>query len=410
MVDNVGRVRIAWFAWAATLLGVAVAHIGQPHHTARHYFDAAARLLVDDGAGTGLHLYGAHPEFQFGPPAVVVMVPFAQLDPDLAGPLLAVSLSLAGLGVLAGLLTVARRLAAEAAALPTAGAEEPKPAKATTRAAVPPGFAITGGVIVSGAVFLVTWGDLAFRTAHVDDVLAIGGLVVAVLLCTKDRPWAAAVVLGIAAAAKPWALGFVVIAAAPPGSMRWLRPLIAIGVAAACWAPFVLAEPETLDASQHGITVKPESVLALLGLGGGTTPGWCRPAQLLVGLALAAALVHRHRWAAAPLAVVTVRLALDPDVNRYYTVAFVAAALLFEWLVRHPQFPCIAVAGAVVLETSEMLPGPTTVAALTRLALLVVVAVVLWRSRVSPPLQSEAASRSPYSTASARRVETPSLA
>jgi hypothetical protein len=378
------RARLAWLVWATTLVVVLAAQVGQPHHTARHYFFAAARLLVGDGTGTGLHLYGSHPEFQFGPPAAVAVLPFSHLDAAVAGPLLTVTLVGVGVGVLAGLLLIARRVLTA------------------------PAFRITGGVIVGGAVLLATWCDLAVRTAHVDDALAIAGLVGALLLCTAGRPWVAAAVLGVAAAAKPWALGFVVIAAAPPGAYRWFRPVAASGVAAACWAPFVLAEPGTLDTSRHGIEVKPESVLALLGLGGGTTPGWCRPTQLLVGSAVAAWLVARNRWAAAPLVVVTVRLALDPDVNRYYTVAFVVAALLFEWVVRSPHFPWLTVVGAAVLESTEIVPSPT-VAAAVRLLLLGTALVVACRAGPSPRLQPTGA-RSRYATARASRVETPSLA
>jgi hypothetical protein len=377
------RTRLACLVWATTLVVVVAAQLGQPHHTARHYFFAAARLLVGDGPGTGVHLYGSHPEFQFGPPAAVAVLPFSHLDGAVAGPLLTVALFGVGLGALAGLLLIARRVVTA------------------------PAFRITGGAIVGGAVLLATWGDLAVRTAHVDDALAIGGLVGALLLCTAGRPWPAAVILGLAAAAKPWALGFVVIAAAPPGAYRWLRPVAALGVAAACWAPFVLAEPSTLDTSQHGIGVKAESALALVGLGGGTTPGWCRPTQLLVGLILAAWLVARNRWAAAPLAVVAVRLVLDPDVNRYYTVAFVAAALLFEWVLRSPHFPWLTVVGAAVLESTEMVPSPTA-AAVLRVVLLGTALVVVCRSGRSPSLQVTGL-RSRYATARASRVETPSL-
>jgi hypothetical protein len=355
--------------WVTTTIVVAIAQLGQPHHTARHYFDAAARLLLNDAGTvgeTGLHLYGSHPEFQFGPPAAVAMVPFTLLGSSIGGVLLTLTLLVTGLLLLGGLVVIANRLGRDA-------------------------FRLTGGVIVGGAVYLATWCDLAVRTAHIDDVLALAGLVAGVLCCTRRRPWTAAVLIGLGAAAKPWAVGFVVVAAAPPGVARWLRPVVGLGVAAACWAPFVLADGGTLDTSRYGIDVKPESVLALAGLDGATTPGWCRPVQLATGLACAAALVARRQWAAAPLAVVTVRLAMDPDVNRYYTVAFVVAALLFEWLHRRDRLPWLAVVGALVLETTEVLPGPSTFAGLPRLMLFAAAAIVICRAAASPPLPSAGA-------------------
>jgi hypothetical protein len=356
--------RFAWLVWIGTAVGVALAQLGEPHHTARGYFDDAARLLVGETGSaveTGLHLYRSHPEFQFGPPAAVAMLPFTFAGSPVGDVLLTVALLTAGLLLLGGLLAIARRLGGER-------------------------FQITGAVVVGGVVFTATWSDLAVRTAHIDDVLALGALVLAVLCATHGRPWGGSVLLGMGAAAKPWGLGFVALGAASPGPARWWRPVVAGGIALAWWAPFVAAESETLRTSSHGIEVKPESVLALFGLGGATTPGWCRPAQLIGGLVVAAALVGWGRWAAAPLAVVTVRLALDPDVNRYYTVAFVLAALLWCWLHHPDRLPALAVAGALVLESTELLPGPGAAAAVVRLLLLVATAVVVLCSAPSPPL------------------------
>jgi hypothetical protein len=356
--------RFAWLVWIGTAVAVALAQLGEPHHTARGYFDLAARLLVG-GTGaateTGLHLYRAHPEFQFGPPAAVAMLPFTLAGSSVGGVLLTVALLATGLLLLGGLLAIARRLVG-------------------TR------FEITGAVVVGGVALTATWSDLAVRTGHIDDVLALSALVLAVLCATRGRPWTGSVVLGIGAAAKPWGLGFAAVGAAAPGPARWWRPVVAGGVALACWAPFIAAESETLRTSSHGIEVRPESVLALFGLAGATTPGWCRPVQLVAGLVVAAALVARGRWAAAPLAVVIIRLLLDPDVNRYYTVAFVLVALLWCWLHHPDRFPALAVAGALVLESTELLPGPDVGAALVRLLFLVVAAVVVLRSAPSPPL------------------------
>ncbi|MGH9027829.1 MAG: hypothetical protein ACRDWD_17205 [Acidimicrobiia bacterium] len=340
---------------------------------------------IGSSGETGLHLYGAHPEFQFGPPAAVAMTPFTLLESRVGGMLLTVTLLVTGLALLGGLLSIAQRLAGG------------------------PHFRITAGVIAGGAVFVATWSDLAVRTAHIDDVLAIAGLVAAVWCCTRGHPWAASLLLGVGAAAKPWGVGFVVVSAAPRGRARWLRPLLACGVAAACWAPFILAESKTMDTSRHAIDVKPESVLALFGLGGTTTPEWCRPAQLVAGVVLASWLVTRGRWAAAPLAVVTIRLALDPDVNRYYTVAFVVAALLLLWVHQPGRFPWLVVVGAVVLESTETLPWPSAIGGLTRLALLATTAIVLARTAPSPPLPAaptDVGVRPAYATASATRAAT----
>ena len=50
------------------------------HATSWHYFhDAAHALLAPPRDDAGLDLYRAHPDYQFGPVAVLVAAPFAFL-------------------------------------------------------------------------------------------------------------------------------------------------------------------------------------------------------------------------------------------------------------------------------------------------------------------------------------------
>src|SRR5690606_21953891 len=101
----------------------------------------------------------------------------------------------------------------------------------------------------------------------------------AIAACARGRTAPTVALLGLAAAAKPWAIAFAPIVLALPGP-RVRRLLVVAAVPALTWLPFVLAEPGTLDVTEFRIDVDPTSTLRALGVDDAETPSWARPAQL----------------------------------------------------------------------------------------------------------------------------------
>lgn len=345
-----------WPTLTAVSAVVMLVQLAGTHATAWHFFHDSARLLVGDvppGETGGFHLYGAHPEFQFGPLSIGFAVPFSLLG-HAAGSWAAMAVaSVAGLIAFALLLDTVERLR--------------------------PGFRDRVGssvLLLSGITAIITWGDVAVRTAHIDDAIALVGIVAAMHWRTQGRRWLPPLALAVAAAAKPWAIVFAPLALLPvsgPGSaMQWLRAnwtgFARVGLVGALalltWAPFVLAEPRTLDTADFGINNDATSVLRALGVSDPLTPSWVRPAQLLGGVALVGLVVVRGWWPSALLAGMAWRLLLDPGANRYYTIGLVLGALIVELAVRWNRIPWGTIAAAMTLEITAIpgipqLPGRT---------------------------------------------------
>jgi hypothetical protein len=342
---------------------VVVAHLPGRHATAWHFFEDAADLLFGGASGGdpgGLHLYAEHPELQFGPLAILAAAPFTALG-RAAEPAAMVAASILGLLALALVLGAVDRLR------PGSVASAPAPV-----------------LLVAGAVAVVTWGDIAVRTAHLDDALALLAVSAALRWCAGGDPGRAVVVaLAVAAAVKPWAIVFAPLAAVAAGHRRWDRVAI-VGVAVgATWAPFVLAEPSTLDAGRYRITNDPTSVLRALGVDDPSTPLWVRPAQLVGGLAVVALVVAARRWPAALLAGVAWRLLLEPGAHRYYTAGVVLGLLVVELVRDASGLPWRTVLAAVVLELTALPGAPERAAGVLR---LVCVLALLVTAAATPPV------------------------
>jgi hypothetical protein len=357
-----------WIVLGAIAAVVLVVQLAGPHATAWHFFELAVDLLLGsgpEGDRSGLRLYGDHPELQFGPTSILVALPFTLLG-GVSGELLAMAfMSLLGIGVVWMMLDIVDDVGNR------------------------PGSAPAVRHWVVAVALIVTWGDIAVRTAHIDDAIAITALVAGLHGTRHDRPVAATLLFALAAAAKPWAVVFVPLCALPwrPGS--WLRPALAASIAVATWIPFIVAEPDTLDTSGFGILNDPTSSLRALGIDAATTPGWVRPVQLVGGLVLVSFLVLRDRWPAAILAGISLRLLLDPGVHRYYTAGFVVGAVLVEDRIRPGRAPWFTITGALVLEITAMPGAPVLIGQATRLGVLVVALV----AALGHPALSPAASR-----------------
>ncbi len=374
MAEPTTPTRRAWLVLAVVSAAMLLVQVPFAHATAWHFFDDSARLLMGDTTTaigpSGLSLYVSHPEFQFGPLSIVVGLPLSWLGTTAGSWAAMVALSVAGLVVYAALASAVVRLRPEAAS------------RAGQRA-----------VLVGGVVFVIVWSDVAVRTAHLDDAVAIAAAVTAVWALAAARPVFAVAALAVAGAAKPWGAVFAPLASAPQrGPRRWLWASFALGLAAVTWLPFVVADLRTLDTSEYGIANEASSALRALGFSEVMTPDWVRPAQLIGGLTLAVVLVARDRWSAVIMAGVAWRLLLDPAANRYYTVGLVAGLLVYELLRRPERLPWAAIVAAVLLELGQAEGFPPTLSGWLRVAVTLTVIVVAFVGPSSVPLPEYAPS------------------
>lgn len=358
-----------WPTLALVSTVVLLVQLPGTHATAWHFFHDSSRLLIGDGPPGevgGLHLYGDHPEFQFGPLSIGLAVPFSLMGYTVGSWAAMLVASVAGLIAFALVLDTIERL------------------RPGFRAQVRPLV-----LLASGTAAIVTWGDVAVRTAHIDDAIALVAITTAMRCCAGGESRPCVVALAVAAAAKPWAIMFAPLALLPVADpcvagLRWVGRWLAanragvvrvarVGILALLgWAPFVVAEPHTLDVTDFGIPNDPTSVLRAFGISDPMTPSWVRPAQLLGGIAIVGLVVVRGWWPSALLAGTAWRLLLDPGAHRYYTIGFVLGALIVELIARRNRVPWGTIAAALVLEITAV-PGIPEVSGRT-LRLICVVA------------------------------------
>ncbi len=336
--------RFPWLILAIASVTVLVVQIPLAHAPAWHFFADATALLLSDRS---LHLYSDRPDLQFGPLSIVIAIPFTALD-GVGSWAAMVVFSAVGVGVMWLVADSVRQLR------PDLDEQVYWPV-----------------LVFAGLLFVVVWGDVAVRTAHIDDAVTIAATAAAVWALARGRPWWVVLGLAVAGAAKPWGLMFAPLAAVLPGPRRWVRVALVVGLAGLTWAPFVLVETGTLDASSFEIINELSSSLRSLGVAAATTPVWVRPVQLIAGTALASAVVWRGRWTAAVTAGVGFRLLIDPAANRYYTVGLVFGLLTFELMRRPDRRPWLALGAAATLEVGQFESFPPTLAGWARVVVTV---------------------------------------
>jgi hypothetical protein len=308
-----------------------------------HYFSLAARLLAGSGPSSGLHVYGAHPELQIGPLAMVVAVPIRAINPALGTFIAPLLLTATGPLLLAGLVRARDRFVEHTSPLL---------------------------LLSTGTLLLPVWTEVTTHYAHLDDVLAMGFAGGAVVAARYGSAAATGLLLAAAIDSKPWAAGFVVLLLVLPRHRRWAAAaVLALGVAAA-WLPFVLGDPGTVSLTHFSIDNVDDSALRALGITSAGTPSWDRPAQLLLGVTAAWFALRRGRWQHVLLVVVAARLLLDPQTYPYYTSGLVLAAAVADLLSPGRRLPLWTLGTATWYVVNELaLPvAPPEALGLLRLA------------------------------------------
>lgn len=296
-------------------VGAALLHLGQTPISWR-FFRTAGQLVL---GGDLLHTYVTHPNLQFGPLAFLVSAPLALL------PSTAEEVVSAAVMIVLGVLTLF-----------------------FVRRSFPPlGARSSAAWWAAAAIGALAWAELAMRYGHLDDALALTLVAAAVFALRKQRYAVSAVLLALSVDAKPWTVPLVALLLLAD-RRRWF-PLIALwaGVVAAFWAPFIMESLHSLNAVRFSIPIAPASPLRLLNLDETSTPLWCRPVQMGVGLLLAILAIRRRSIAVAVLSVFAVRLLFDPGVWGYYDIEVVLGAILCDLSLlrgRIPMFTIVAVA------------------------------------------------------------------
>lgn len=230
---------------------------------------------------------------------------------------------------------------------------------------------------LAGLVAVVMLSYVA-ASSHVDDALVLLGVAAGVIAVGRNRATFAGLGVGFAIAAKPWAT-----VAAPMvlglSRRRRLALLVAAGVVAASWIPFVALHPGTVAAlGSFHLAVSRASALHGLGVPAGTVLAWLRPVQLLLATGAATWVLYRRGWVAAPLTGFAVRLLLDPGGPAYYLGAVALGALLLDLRGRRGRLPWWTLLTLVGLYLPAGLTAePQLIDWVARLRALVCVVIVL---------------------------------
>lgn len=323
-----------------------------------YFFLAGAEGLTHGTPGFGapaLHLYVNNPNLQIGPPPLeLVAVIQHYTTPTQVEVILATVMALVAVVLVRLFERIGLAMGADGQRVRS--------------------MALLGGLVVVGL-----WVDQSAQWRHLDDVMALSATAFAVSVILRVRAglsgrlaawWLAPLLLGLAAASKPWALVFAPLLLGLPRP-KWVRAAgILIISAAIWWAPFVIAAPDTITAlGRQRLYPAPGSVPYLFGLRGDTSH-WLRSAQFALGLAAAFAIGLRRSWLAVPVVALAVRVATDPFVWPYYGMGYLLLALavdLWRRQSRRGSIPWACVVTAVVFYALPALT-PVTVAALGRLA------------------------------------------
>jgi hypothetical protein len=350
----------AWITLAAVAIGLQLVLYRYSGYS-WHFFAEAAALLIGqhppgDVLAGGLHLYAHYPQLQFGPLTVLASVLLLPLS-DGGWFLVTWFMTLSGLLVLFVLDRTVRLL----------------------RPDIDPNDWRTVGTMVFGGIsFLISWELLAVHFGHLDDVLALMLLAVAMAAAADRAPILTGLSLGLAVDAKPWALACAAVLLVFPLRQMWKPALVAGAVICVAWLPFVLGDPHTLGAAaSFTIPNSPASALRALGVGSATTPPWDRAAQIGIGCLLGAIAVLRRRFVAVVALGIGSRIVLDPSVFSYYTAGLALGVLLWDLVGYRRPAPRLSLLCLVGLTLAPVVVRNSHLLGELRLWTVVVAAVVM---------------------------------
>lgn len=318
-----------------------------PHSTGDlQFFLDAYRAMVDDA---GLEVYAQLPNIQSGP------------------------IALLGVGLLDGLGSWAFPLAVGVMSVVAILAISRLDGVAERH----PLVLATGGLVL-----LWWWRTFAFQ-GHLDDATVVALSLVALVAVQRDRRVAAALLLGVCLAIKPWAVFLLPIAM--PIDRRWRErlamPALSLVVGGLIWSPFLLATRGTLDGVRPTVRTAPDSVIRLLTGDPDAMSSGLRIAQLLVCLLAVVWVTMRGHVTAALVLGVALRLLLDGGTWPYYTAGLMAGALVFDLTCHRSRIPWAVAASTVLLPKPTWLDVLDLRALMRAVCCLGIVVAVLWAVR-----------------------------
>lgn len=318
------------------------------------FFVQMSRAFTDE---SGLHVYGDHSNIQSGPVSLIVVRLFS------IGGLNSVVVSsvlFAALGCITGGALYRARMERDVG--------EPRDLDFTA---------------VIGCVVLMFWWSFLKACGHLDDAMVLTIAAVAFLLIVRNQRFAAALLIGIALAVKPWAIFLLPLTMdrADWRSRRGTYPLVSVATGALIWAPFIIADRGTLDGFRPTVRLAPDSVLRLFGFDGTDLSSTLRMSQLLIALIITTVAVLRGKFGSALLGGFAVRLATDPATWSYYTPGFILGAVAWDLFDSRSRVPWATLVSSYLLAPPWVVPDMEDRARFRLMACALALTLVCWPGR-----------------------------
>jgi hypothetical protein len=232
--------------------------------------------------------------------------------------------------------------------------------------------------LIVGLPVLLAWVALAGHVPHLEDGLALLTFVLAFQAVSQGREVCAALLAGLAAAWKPWAVVALPLLWGLP--RRWRMLALAVAVPAVCWLPFMVGDPATLSTVSHGFELQLNSTVRALGLSSTFVPSWWRGVELGGALAAAGLVAVRRDWRMAFAAGCTVRLLLDPAGFDYYIAGLLMATAVTERMIGLRPWRTAVLLVSMVYANTFLSPGSMSVIRACVLTFLFLSWVHPWRA------------------------------